>query len=186
MKVALLLKDTLKQIRLTLGYNQQQMADKLSIDVRKLRSYEYETKNYPINFLQALIDVFNVNVNWLLTGEGEIFISQCENTLQKHANDDILKNLDTFYKRFNKLQKENELNDYQMSKQTGIAESRIEKLGLGKVLPNLDELNALKAHFDVSVDWLLYGDTPNSKCNNNELSTEEINILKKIVQKAKI
>lgn len=72
-KKAYSLKDRLKQIRLTLGYNQQEMAEKLSIEVRKLRSYEYETKNFPLDFLISLINVFDVNINWLLTGKGEMF-----------------------------------------------------------------------------------------------------------------
>lgn len=181
-----LLKDNLKQIRLTLGYNQQQMADNLAIPIRTYMGYEYKAKVYPIDFLLKLVNILSVNLHYLYTGEGEMFISNCGNTLKKQVNEDIVKNLDTFYKRFNKIQKENDLNDYQISKQTGISESRIEKLGLGKVLPTLDELNALKSQFDISIDWLLYGDTPNSKCNNNELSAEEISILKKLVQKAKI
>ncbi len=180
-----LLKENLKKIRLTLGYNQQQMADYLGIPIRTYMGYEYKAKVYPFDFLLKLTNLFNVNLHYVYTGEGAMFISQRENTLHKQANDDILKNLDTFYKRFNKLQKENELNDYQMAKQTGITESRIEKLGIGKVLPNLDELNALKAHFDVSVDWLLYGSAPcqNTQTYNESLTPEEISVLKKMAQK---
>lgn len=70
-----MLKERLKQIRLFFKFNQQQMADRLSIDVRKLRSYEYETKNYPVDFLILLVNVLNVNINWLLTGKGEMFLS---------------------------------------------------------------------------------------------------------------
>lgn len=178
------MKDRLKKIRLTLGYNQQTIADKLSIDVRKLRSYEYETKNYPTEFLQSLVDVFNVNINWLLSGQGEMFLPTCFNTYQKKDNSNIVKNIDTFYKRFNQLQKENDLNDYQLSKETGIAEERIEKLGIGKVQPTLEDLKALKSHFDVSIDWLLFGDTPcqQPQNDNTTLSPDEISILKKMAQ----
>ncbi len=72
------MKDALKQIRQALGYNQQEIADKLSIEVRKLRSYEYETKNYPTEFLKALVDVLNVNLNWFFAQKGEMFIKSSD------------------------------------------------------------------------------------------------------------
>lgn len=68
------MKNRFKNLFKELKLNQQEAADKLSIDVRKLRSYMYETKNFPVDFLQSLVYVFNVNINWLLTGQGEMFI----------------------------------------------------------------------------------------------------------------
>lgn len=69
------MKNRFKKIFSELKLNQTDIAKKLSIDVRKLRSYVYETKNYPVDFLQSLIYVFNVNINWLLTGQGNMFIT---------------------------------------------------------------------------------------------------------------
>lgn len=112
-------------------------------------------------------------------------IYNINNSLKLSYNTSFTENLKKFYKRFNQLQKENDLNDYQFSKETGISEARIEKLGIGKVLPTLEELNALKTHFDVSIDWLLYGETPcrNAQSENNTLSAQEITILKQMAQK---
>lgn len=112
-------------------------------------------------------------------------IYNINNSLKLSYNTSFTENLKKFYKRFNQLQKENDLNDYQFSKETGISEARIEKLGIGKVLPTLEELNALKTHFDVSIDWLLYGETPcrNAQSENNTLSAKEITILKQMAQK---
>lgn len=179
------MKENLKKIRLTLGYNQQEMADKLNMPVRTYMGYEYKTKNLPDDFILKLVNILNVNLHYLYTGQGDMFISTCENTLTKRNNDDIVKNLDTFYKRFNQLQKENDLNDFLLSNLTGITEARIEKLGIGKVTPTFEELNALKSHFDVSIDWLLYGDSPcrNAQNSDNSLSADEITILKKMAQK---
>lgn len=117
--------------------------------------------------------------------EEDCKICNIKNSLKLSNNDSCHEKLKTFYKRFNQLQKENNLNDYQFSKETGITEARIEKLGIGKVLPTLEELNALKAHFDVSIDWLLYGETPcrNAQSENNTLSAQEITILKQMAQK---
>lgn len=179
------MKENLKNIRTTLGYSQQEMADKLNIPIRTYRSYEYDSKGYPSSFIENLIYIFNVNINFLYTGRGEMFVSECFNTRHKQNNDKIAENITTFYRRFNMLQKENDLNDYQFSKEIGISENRIEKLGIGKTSPTIDELVAIKAHFDVSIDWLLFGDTPcqQSQDNNTTLSLEEINVLKKMAQK---
>lgn len=67
------MKDRLKQIRLTLGYNQQQIASLLGVELNTYKGYEYKTKNFPNDFLVLLINILNVNVNWLLTGKGSMF-----------------------------------------------------------------------------------------------------------------
>lgn len=182
------MKVRLKQIRLTLGYNQQEMAERLDIPTRTYMSYEYVSKGYPNSFIERLIYLFHVNINWLFTGEGEMFVSQTENTLEERDNKALLKNTETFHKRFNKLQAENKLNDYEMSKLLDISESRIEKLGIGKAEPTFEELCKIKAHFDVSIDWLLFGDAPYKSAQSEELtlSADEIAQLKLLAKKFKV
>lgn len=80
------MKDALRQIRNKLGYSQQEFADKLSIEVRKLRSYEYEAKNYPNNFLKALVDRLDVNLNWLIADKGEMFIDGIDDNRESNEN----------------------------------------------------------------------------------------------------
>lgn len=176
-------KSNLKKLKDYLNLTSLELAEKLGISYSTLGSYERGNRTPSIDFPLLLIEKLNININWLLTGTGDMFISTCENTLQEQNNSNLVKNLDTFYKRFNKLQKENNLNDYQMSKKTGITETRIEKLGIGKAVPSLDELSALKSNFDVSIDWLLYGETPIEQNNDTNLSLEEIRILKKLTRK---
>lgn len=84
------LKDRFKIIFSELKLSQTEIASKLSIDVRKLRSYVYETKNYPVDFLQSLIYVFNVNINWLLTGQGNIFIENKPSTDDKQLEQKVV------------------------------------------------------------------------------------------------
>ena len=181
-KKELNMKDRLKQIRIKLGYNQNQMAEGLNVELNTYRGYEYKTKNLPDKILEKLVLVFNVNLNWLFTGVGDMFISQCNNTLERKNNYYLIKNLKTFYKRFNLLQKENNLNDFQMAKLLDIPESRVEKLGLGMAFPLAEELNNIKLSFDVSLDWLLFGETAN-ETGENSLNNDEIKILKKLAQK---
>lgn len=184
----ILLEHSLNQIRLTLGYKQQEFAEKLGINVNTYRGYEYQKRDLPEDFLRDLIATFNVNINWLLFGQGEMFVSQTENSLVKCDNNALLKNKETFHKRFNKLQTENQLNDYEMSKLLDISESRIEKLGIGKAEPTFEELCKLKANFDISIDWLLFGETLNKSTQSEEtaLSADEIAQLKLLAKKFKV
>lgn len=177
--------ENIKKIRKELHLSVARLSEKLNMPAVTLTNYERKERTPSANLFIQLHRILNINLNWLVSGQGEMFISTCENTLEKSNNIEIVKNTDTFYKRFNQIQKENDLNDYQLSKLTGIDEVRIEKLGIGKVLPTLEELNALKSHFDVSIDWLLYGETPckNAQSEINTLSAEEIHILKKLAQK---
>ena len=174
------MKDRLKKIRTILGFNQHEFAKKLLIEVNTYKGYEYKTKNLPDLLLINLVKEFNVNLNWLLTGDGEMFISTVTNSLTQQDNTFTVKYIKTFYKRLNKIQSENNLNDYQFAKLLNISESRLEKLGIGKVFPTLDELNSIKSAFDVSIDWLLYGE---STGENSEFSPDEVQALKKLAKK---
>ncbi len=77
------LRERLKQIRITLGYNQKEIAEKLGYELTTYRSFEYKSKNLPVEFLSALICTFSVNINWLLTGNGDMFINTKENISSK-------------------------------------------------------------------------------------------------------
>ena len=67
------MKERLKLLRKTLGITQQEFADKIGI---KRNSYaNYETgRNNPIDaIILSICREFNVNEDWLRTGEGEMF-----------------------------------------------------------------------------------------------------------------
>ena len=80
------MKERLKKIRTTLGFNQQEMAEKLGFELTTYRSFEYKSKNFPIEFLTSLIYTFSININWLLTGYGNMFM---EKESQNEENDNI-------------------------------------------------------------------------------------------------
>ena len=65
----------LKNIRLTLGYNQQEIADKLNLNINTYRSYEYQKRDLSNELILKLVDIFNINVHYLYTGQGDMFIS---------------------------------------------------------------------------------------------------------------
>ena len=66
--------ENFKKMRGAIGVSQGQLAEALGIIQKKLSKLETgETKNLDPGVLRNLIKRFNVNVNFLLTGEGPIF-----------------------------------------------------------------------------------------------------------------
>lgn len=178
------MKDRLKQIRVTLRYNQQQMADELDCNVRAYRSYEYETRNLPIEVLKALNEKLNVNLNWLFTGKGPTF-----NPLQTEPFADcdcpeIFDNFKTLHKRYNKILAEKGMTDFDAAELTNIPLSRLHKIGLGKAEISMQEFLKLRSKINFDANWFLL-DLSSDNTNNDteQFSTEEVELIKKLYKK---
>lgn len=66
--------ERLKKLRRTLGLTQQEFADRISIKRNTLANYEVG-RNEPLDAVISLIcREFNVNENWLRTGEGDMYM----------------------------------------------------------------------------------------------------------------
>ena len=65
-------------LRRRLKLSQQELAEKLGFGKRATTISDWERgKVYPrLSVLQKLIELFNVNPTWLLTGQGEMFLSE--------------------------------------------------------------------------------------------------------------
>ncbi|MDD2649702.1 MAG: S24 family peptidase [Candidatus Cloacimonetes bacterium] len=66
------------QIRKELGFNMSEAADKLEIVKSNLSRYERNLISPSAEFFKRLLYVFHVNINWLLGGVGEMFLSEEE------------------------------------------------------------------------------------------------------------
>ena len=69
------MKERIKQIRLKLGIQQGEFAEKLNVVQQQLSKYERGENKPSAEFLTVLNEKVNVNINWLLTGKGEMFIN---------------------------------------------------------------------------------------------------------------
>lgn len=63
----------LKKIRKRLDITQDKMAEMLGISARTYAAYERDENNPPYSMLVILHNNHNVNLNWFITGEGEMF-----------------------------------------------------------------------------------------------------------------
>ncbi|EKE03528.1 MAG: hypothetical protein ACD_20C00191G0005 [uncultured bacterium] len=64
----------LKQVRQNKKLTVEEFSQIVNIPARTLGGYEREERKPPLEFLEILKNKFNVNINWLLTSEGEMFI----------------------------------------------------------------------------------------------------------------
>lgn len=66
--------DNLKAIRQQLGFSQKEMAEKINIQQAQYSRYEIGTSP-STEILERLIKQLNININYLITGEGAMFIT---------------------------------------------------------------------------------------------------------------
>lgn len=64
-----------KELKKVLKITSLQMSQALSIPVRTIGSYERNEAQPGPKFLQSLFEIYHVNINWLIAGKGEMFIS---------------------------------------------------------------------------------------------------------------
>lgn len=139
------MKEKIKQLRIELGLNQEQFAKELDITQAAVSSMETAVYGVKIDNLVKIMELYKryknkrINLDWLITGEGEKFLASREN--------------ESFKDRLNQYQAESGKSDVDLAKEMGINESRVEKLGLGKVEPTLEELTILKKISGKSLDW---------------------------------
>lgn len=70
----LILKDRLKQLRKTLGLTQQAFADKLGVKRNTVGQWECGINPLTDQTIFSICREFDVNKEWLCTGEGEMFV----------------------------------------------------------------------------------------------------------------
>lgn len=63
-----------KQLRTILEFNQAELAKKINTNPSLMSDIERGQKEPSKNVIISLVETFNINANWLLTGEGEPFI----------------------------------------------------------------------------------------------------------------
>ena len=67
--------ERLKLLRQKLGKTQKEMSEALGVSLRAYQMYEEGKRKLPPDKMQILAQIFRVNLHWLLTGEGEPFIT---------------------------------------------------------------------------------------------------------------
>lgn len=95
------MKERLKQLRKTLDLTQQEFADKLKVPRNTIGGYEVGKSNPSDAAVNNICNIFNVNEEWLRTGNGEMFIELTRDEQIENFVGDVLKSEeDSFKKKF--------------------------------------------------------------------------------------
>lgn len=167
-----MLSENIKKARILMKMSQQEMAQKLGCPYQTISKYERGEIKPTSDVLTKIGGEFNLNINWLLSGNGETFLIPTVG--QKNPDTLILKaqNKKISHKgvgeRLALVQSANNLCNNEMSKILGLSVERLKNLYSETALPTIKELQKIKENFNISTDWLLFGGSTAEKHFNKE------------------
>lgn len=95
------MKERLKKLRKTLDLTQQEFADKLKVSRNTIGGYEVGKSNPSDAAVNNICNIFNVNEDWLRTGNGEMFIELTrDEQIERFVGDTLKSEDDSFKKKF--------------------------------------------------------------------------------------
>jgi len=65
--------ENLKKLRFELKLSARELAEKLGVSTGSIQNYEVGKREPNYNFMLLLCELLNVNLNWFVTGKGEMF-----------------------------------------------------------------------------------------------------------------
>ncbi|WP_369354395.1 helix-turn-helix domain-containing protein [Lysinibacillus capsici] len=86
--------ERMRYLRKTLGFNQKEMGDKIKLSQTHISSLENGARDATDRIISDICREFNVNEQWLRTGEGEIFIQPETFSLDEYAQKSQLSELE--------------------------------------------------------------------------------------------
>lgn len=103
-KGGVFLNQRIKELRKKLGLSQDEFGRRLGVTRGAITNIELNKTEPKDLFLNLICDVFDVNEEWLRTGNGEMFIEiDKENQLMMWAADVLKDESDSFRRRFVKM-----------------------------------------------------------------------------------
>lgn len=171
----------LKKIRQELGLSIAKFAEKIDIPARTLTTYERAERTPSLKLFTQLCTNANVNINWLVSGNGEMFNNECENTHVLINNSDCVNKFKSWGDRLCNILGENMITPKEFAKRAGINPERVENFILNSAEPTMAEINAIKSNIDVSIDELFYGEKVNNSIVQPQFTADEILKLKKLI-----
>ena len=93
------MKDRIKKIRKELDLTQQKFADRLGVQRNTIAMYEMGRSLPSDAIMRSICREFNVNEEWLRTGQGEMFIQRTRNQIITDFAGDLINEPDSFKTR---------------------------------------------------------------------------------------
>lgn len=153
-----MLAENLATIRKKINSNAAAFAKEAGIPYTTFVKYERGERKPSVELLEYLAQSYNASLNFIFTGEGEMFIKPNNNSGERQNDTTIPTKVKSFGNRLTELQDKHEYLDKDMAKLLKISEEEYIDIKLGDIEPDLKILNRLKQCFKVSIDYLLYGE----------------------------
>ena len=90
--------ERLALVRKTLKLTQREFAQKISVATGFVASMEIGDRKVNPRIMKLISSIFNVNLQWLETGEGEMFYTDTEKEIEEIIS--LYKKLHPFFKKF--------------------------------------------------------------------------------------
>lgn len=90
----MLIHQRFKEVRKILGYTQTEFGEQLGKKLRTIQDYESNTRTITDSVLLLLQEKFNINIEWMRTGEGEMFLKKEENNIDYNKYQWLINTLD--------------------------------------------------------------------------------------------
>lgn len=126
-----------------------EIGEVINVERRAIQGRASRNSKFKPEEVKKIEQHFNVELN---------SVSIANNSGTPVKDDTIKERTENFGKRLYKIQEKNNLTDRQMAKLLGIYEDEYLDLAYGDKEPNLRILNNIKSHFQISIDYLLYGE----------------------------
>lgn len=147
-----MLANQLKIFRKNNNISADEMAKAINAKPSTIYNYENGYSKPNVDVLNILIEKYNLNINWLLTGKGSMFLEN-KNTFELKQ-----KNID--YQNFNnRLCALIEKSELDLKTFAGVVDIKFERLAdlcVGKK-PTIDEIISIVECFNITTDYLLLG-----------------------------
>jgi transcriptional regulator with XRE-family HTH domain len=85
-----------KKLRQELNLTQPKLASELGLARTSISKVEGDSGNFSIDIYIKLVDLFNVNLTWLIAGKGEMFNSKEDNNLDKKVEQKVAEALSKY------------------------------------------------------------------------------------------
>jgi transcriptional regulator with XRE-family HTH domain len=90
--------ERLALVRKTLRLTQRELAEKISVTTGFIASMEIGDRKVNPRIMKLVSSIYNVNLQWLETGEGEMFYSNTEKEIEEIIS--LYKRLNPFFRKF--------------------------------------------------------------------------------------
>ena len=157
--------ERIAKVRQHFGLSQAQFAQKVNRSPGLFSKVEKGRSDISEETINVIVEVYGVNKEWLLTGEGDM---GCGDAADKAGCG----------KRVEEVRMENHLTQKEFASKIGYTTNQVDYVEVGKVNPSRQYLRKIATTFSVNFDWLLTG-KGEKEMKEVEVSEELISWLRK-------